>query len=92
MEYKGRNVCPKCHRAYAKWIDVCPKCKTSIKDNKIDSRNFFLLGYEINRVGKIVDKRIEQFEGERRKHFAGGLACNYCPHCFGNKDWCPFMD
>ena len=78
MEYKGRNVCPKCKRAYVKWIDVCPKCKTPIGNNDIfgNSRNYYF----------------EQKEGEGRKYGAGGAACNYCPYCNGTKDWCPIMD
>lgn len=30
-------------------------------------------------------------EGDGRKHHAGGEACDYCPHCYGNADWCPVM-
>lgn len=100
MEYQGRNVCPKCHRAYVKWINVCPKCKIFIRDNKIDSRNSvfleydypYVIEYEINRVGKIVDKKTEQLEGEGRKYGAGGDACNICPHCNGSKNYCPVLD
>ncbi len=31
-------------------------------------------------------------EGDGRIHHAGGAACEYCPHCEGNANWCPFMD
>lgn len=31
-------------------------------------------------------------EGEGRRYGAGGEACDYCPHCDGSKDWCPWMD
>lgn len=31
-------------------------------------------------------------EGLGRKYGAGGEACDYCPHCYGRQDWCPFMD
>ncbi len=31
-------------------------------------------------------------EGSGRSYGAGGEACDYCPHCYGNKDWCPYMD
>lgn len=31
-------------------------------------------------------------EGDGRQHHAGGDACNYCPHCVGNANWCPYMD
>ena len=31
-------------------------------------------------------------EGAGRKYRAGGAACDYCAHCYGSADWCPFMD
>jgi len=44
---------------------------------------------------QIIDEN-KQFasiqEGTGRKAGAGGEACNYCPHCYGNSDWCPIMD
>lgn len=30
-------------------------------------------------------------EGNGRKYGTGGDACAYCPHCYGNADWCPVM-
>ncbi|MCM1398691.1 MAG: hypothetical protein NC225_04325 [Clostridium sp.] len=32
------------------------------------------------------------FENEGRRHHVGGEACDYCPHCYGTADWCPFDD
>lgn len=43
--------------------------------------------YKNNRRKKIIYE-----EGEGRKFGTGGDACNYCPHCHGNRDWCPIMD
>ena len=34
----------------------------------------------------------EYREGLGRKYGVGGEACDYCPHCYGNENWCPYMD
>lgn len=34
----------------------------------------------------------EYTEGTGRQYHAGGEACDYCPHCYGSADWCPYMD
>jgi|GEM_PF-2970189 len=34
----------------------------------------------------------EVHEGEGRMREVGGEACDYCPFCYGNADWCPLLD
>lgn len=44
---------------------------------------------------EVVDESKKQYltqEGVGRKYGAGGAACNYCAHCYGNANWCPLMD
>ncbi|MCH5257003.1 MAG: hypothetical protein J1D87_06895 [Lachnospiraceae bacterium] len=43
----------------------------------------------------VVDENEKSYlnkEGNGRKYGAGGDACDYCPHCYGNANWCPIMD
>jgi len=41
---------------------------------------------------KITKKDVVLSEGQGRKAGAGGAACDFCPHCYGNANWCPLMD
>ena len=58
---------------------------------------------EYNRAKRLSKQEYEQeysqeysqeynYEGSGRAHHAGGLACDYCPHCYGNANWCPLLD
>ena len=42
-------------------------------------------------MGENVQK-VWNEEGEGRKYYAGGESCNYCDHCYGSANWCPYMD
>ena len=64
---------------------VCEICHIAF-DKELDS---------CPKCGRIVNDRLlheKTDEGNGRQHHAGGEACNYCPHCVGNANWCPYMD
>lgn len=47
-------------------------------------------GKEVRFDGKNVKLYKETYhEGPR---VAGGIACDYCGHCYGSYNWCPFLD
>lgn len=65
---------------------ICKICHIAF-DKKLDVCPS--CGKAIIEEGKLINSNAE---GNGRKYRSGGDACNYCSHCYGNKDWCPFMD
>lgn len=73
------NYCVFCRINFvtnSKKLKICPICKNPMKIYKNNHRK----------------KIIYEEEGIGRKYGAGGDACNYCPHCHGTEDWCPYID
>ena len=46
---------------------------------------------QCNRYVQHIEENIVR-EGAGRAYGAGGEAFNNCSFCFGNANWCPFMD
>ncbi|MBR1728873.1 MAG: hypothetical protein IJ728_14865 [Selenomonadaceae bacterium] len=74
-----RNRCIFCNVVFVtnnKKIKKCPICHKPMK---------------ISRNGYKQSNYVLQ-EGEGRQYRTGGAACDFCPHCHGNRNWCPYMD
>ena len=63
---------------------VCNICHIAF-DNSLDKCP------KCKREIRYYDK-VATSEGKGRLYGAGGAACDYCPECYGNENWCPFMD
>jgi len=75
------KICPVCGAEFDFQLNWCPACQNFLQ----------MLSDTLRPKEKFVDKFGFE-EGAGRLYHAGGEACEYCPHCQGTADWCPFLD
>ena len=76
------GYCETCKKEFLGSVGKCPICGKSMKSkilytNDEKSKNNF---------------QSRSFNGEGRRYGTGGAACDICPHCNGDRNWCPYMD